>query len=538
MNLLEHRLFILFAIAALGSVLGRLRVAHFSLGSAGVMLVGLIFGHFGLQAPDGVMDLGLLLFVYAVGVQAGPRFFRTFRRSGVQFLALGIVPVVVSLAVTVLAARLLGLSAPLTLGIFSGALTNTSALASAVDAIAKHNGEIVPAISVGYGMVYPLSMFLVVVIVQALPVLLRVNLGAEEDKWLAQRHHDEPPVTTKQFLITNHNVEGKTIRELDLRKRQSVTISRVNRANETFPADPNFALRTGDIVTVVTGSAELSYLELLFGSELEQVIEVGTNMAVQDVELSEASLTGRPLKDLRLFESYKVTITRIRRHRTEFLAHSQFVLDIGDHLRVVGERPAVEQFAATAGARSYLVEEANMAPLLLGLLLGVAVGALRIPLPGGYHMQLGLAGGAFLVSLLMGHYGRIGRVSMYVPQAAKNLCRELGLILFLAGAGSAAGNGLVTVLLSNGGAVLLCGLLSAFTAIAVTVILAHYFFRMNVLSSLGSVCGTMNNSTGLAAIRDLHPSDLPGLSYAGVYPVSLIFKILSAQLLVIYLGLG
>ena len=225
-------------------------------------------------------------------------------------------------------------------------------------------------------------------------------------------------------------------------------------------------------------------------------------------------------------------ITRIRRQGLELVPTGGATLEMGDTIRVVGDRDATEAFVKLVQGAPRRVDETNMVPFLIGLLLGIAVGSIPVNLPNGMTVKLGMAGGAFIVSLLIGHFGRIGPFRMYVPAAARNLSRELGLMLFLAGAGVNAGAHFIEVLQERGWILLAAGALITILSALSGILLMHFYYRMNLLSTMGALCACMTNPPGLGAANAQTETDLPALSYASVYPVALIFKILLAQGLV------
>jgi putative transport protein len=205
---------------------------------------------------------------------------------------------------------------------------------------------------------------------------------------------------------------------------------------------------------------------------------------------------------------------------------------MGDNIRVVGDHLAVEHFVELVHGHPRRAEETNMLPFLVGLLLGILLGSIPIQLPNGLELRLGAAGGAFIVSLVVGHFGGLGPLRLYVPAAAKNLARELGLMLFLAGAGVNAGSNFVEILLQQGPSLLIGGAMVTTVSVAAGLILMHRIYRMNLLATMGSLTACMTNPPGLGAANTQTESELPTLSYASVYPAALIFKILLAQLLV------
>ena len=531
-NLLAEQMLILFAILAIGSWLGQQSIRGVSLGSAGVLFVALIFGHFHFTVPKEVQELGLLLFAYAVGLQAGPRFFRTFRRHGLQFVIIALAVVLVAALVTLLVAKFLKLPYELASGLFTGALTCTPALAAAIDVVEKIAPGTSATVSVGYGIAYPFSMVGVVILIQFLPRLLRRSIPAEEGRWHQERQKESPHLEARQFLITNPNCEGKQVREINPHRMALANISRVKRGERVFAATPDIRLQVGDIVMVVGTEEELHKMRLVLGEERQERMDVNTDVLSVDVEVTEESLTGKSLANMRVWERYTVVITRIRRQGVEITPAGDVNLEMGDLIRVVGETASVEAFVKLVQGTPHKADETNMVPFLVGLLLGILLGSIPINLPNGIQMKLGNAGGAFLVSLLVGHFGGIGPLRLYVPAAAKNLSRELGLMLFLAGAGVNAGAQFIDVLHQQGISLFVAGMLVTISAAGAGILIMHLIYRQNMLSTMGALCACMTNPPGLGAANAKTDTDLPTLSYASVYPVALIFKILISQLLV------
>lgn len=523
---------ILFAILAIGSWIGQLQIRGVTLGSAGVLFTALVFGHFGFTVPGPVMELGLLLFVYAVGLQAGPRFFRTFRRHGIMYVVIALVVAVVALAANVAIAAYLDLPFALASGLYAGALTCTPCLASAVDAIDRIAPGLSAAASVGYGVAYPFSMIGIVLLIQFLPRLLNRRIETEEDRWEAERQIEEPDLEARQYLITNPNIDGRRVSEVNPHRMSLANISRVKRGERVFAATPDVTLQQGDVVMVVGTADELDKMRLILGEETDERMDVNTNVLSVDVEVLEDSLTGKKLAQMRVWERYNVVITRIRRQGFEIPPTGGVSLDRGDNIRVVGERSAVEAFVQLIHGEPRKAAETNLVPFFIGLLLGIALGNIPVNLPNGIEVRLGSAGGAFLVSLLIGHFGGIGPFRLHVPAAARNLTRELGLMLFLAGAGANAGVSFIEILQQQGISLLFAGALVTILAAVSGLLVMHLFYRMNVLATMGALCAAMTNPPGLGSANEQTRTDLPTITYASVYPAALIFKILAAQFLV------
>ncbi len=530
--LFTEQMLVLFLILALGSWLGTLSVKRISLGTAGVLFVALVFGHYGLSVPKVVMDLGLLLFVYAVGLQAGMRFFRTFRSQGMRFIAIGFLTVFGGAVVTGVVAWIWKLPFDLAAGLYTGALTCTPALAAAIDSVNRLGLGQSASVSVGYGLAYPFSMVGVVLVVQFLPRLLKRDLKAEEARWREEQAREQPGIVARQYRITNPNVDGKLVSEIDLHRLSTVNLSRVRRGEQVFAATPKTRLQLWDVVMVVGQETEVAKMSMLLGEPTEVRMDVNTDVKAVDVYVSEPSLTSKKLMNLKLWERYTVVITRIRRQGLEITPTGTATLEIGDSLRVVGESTSVDEFVRIVAGKPARADETQMVTFLVGLVLGVVLGNLSIPLPNGMDLRLGNAGGVFMVGLVIGHFGRVGNFRLWVPPAARNITRELGLMLFLAGAGTNAGAQLVQVVQQRGWSLVAAGLLISASTVLVGLILMLPVYRMTTLSTLGALCACMTNPPGLGAAQSQAETDLPTVSYASVYPAALIFKILLAQVLI------
>ena len=328
-DLLAEQMLVLFAILAIGSWIGQWSWRGISLGTAGVLFVALIFGHFGLKVPEAIMDLGLLLFVYAVGLTAGPRFFRTFKRHGVQFIIITLVTIIVGAGATVGVAYFFHLKYDLAAGLYAGALTCTPALAAAVGMIER----IIPGgsanVSVGYGIAYPFSMIGVVLLIQFLPKILRRDLRIEEKRWLQEKQVESPGFEVKTYKVTNPNCNGKTVSEINPRRMASANISRIKRGEKVFAAGPDIVLYEGDVVMVVGPVEELDKMQFLLGEETHERMDVNTNVLSMDVEVTQGKMTGKTLGDMRLWERYTVVITRIRRQELEITPTGSVTLEMG-----------------------------------------------------------------------------------------------------------------------------------------------------------------------------------------------------------------
>ncbi len=328
--LLANEMIVLFVILAIGAWLGSLSLSGLSLGSAGIFFVSLVFSHYGLRVPQAIMELGLLLFVYAVGLQAGPRFFRSFRRHGLRFALIAASVAVTGALATLVVQQLLDLPFDLASGLYTGALTCTPALAGAIDAAGRISPGLSATISVGYGVAYPFSLVGIVLLMQFLPRILKRSLRQEEATWQAERDQEQPGLEAQQFRVTNPNCAGRKISEINPQRMIQANISRIKHEEQVFAATPDRVLHLGDVVMVVGVPDELEKMHLLLGDETHERMDVNADVLSVDVEVTEDSLTGIKLGEMRLYEQYTVVITRIRRQGLEIAPSGSVTLEMGD----------------------------------------------------------------------------------------------------------------------------------------------------------------------------------------------------------------
>lgn len=518
---------ITFVIIVLGALLGRLRVAGISLGSSGVLFVALLFGNFGWIPKSGLGVLGsfgVVLFVYAIGLQAGPRFLQTLRGKGAVPLIVGLATVVGGAVCAGLVGWLLHVDKDLIVGIFAGALTSTPALAAATEASQS------PLVSVAYGLAYPFGVITVVLFAQLAPSWCRRVPGTNGER---PDTPASPAIAQRCYLVQNPGCIGKSIDELHLHELAQVNISRILRDEKMLATARNVVLQKNDIVLAVGTSRELDRLTLIIGPPVPAEVEMTAlpNVIARDVFISERSFAGHSLRTLHLRTKHGVVVTRVRREGLEFVPRGEFMLEIGDQVRVVGYEPDVLAFSAAAGIREQRIHETGIPQFAVGLVLGLGLGLLPIPILGFGTIKLGMAGGPLFMGLLLGHFGRIGRLRVHVPIGARYLMRELGLALFLAHAGTAAGSQLIEVLQANGFQLVLLAIVAAVFATLLGFGLAYWVFRQSVASTLGLTCGAMTSTPGLGAASAQFESDVPALSYAAVYPLALVAMTIVAQLM-------
>ena len=366
-----------FVIGVLGYLLGSVKVKGLQLGTSGVLIVALIFGHYGMEIPSIIREFGLICFVTAVGFIAGPVFFRNFKSKAVSYVVVGILVILAGAASCAIIVKLSGIPTPLAVGMMTGALTSTPGLAAAIEATGDSMA------SIGYGIAYPFGVIGVVLFVQLIPKIMKLNVPEEAAK--------------------------------------------LNKAME---------------VNVHHDADEKKHIEL---------------------------------------------------------------------------------------------DEFGFFPFMIATILGILIAKIVIPLPAGASFSLGTSGGPLLAGLVMGHFMHIGPISITVPKPTLETLREFGLVLFLMGAGTNAGKGFVEILVQYGAALFFLGALMTLLPMVVGYVLATRMFSMDILSSLGSICGGMTSTPALGTLLAVTKTEAVAASYAATYPVALIFVVLSSQFISIFM---
>ena len=529
--ILSNQFVALFTIIGLGLLLGSVKVRGVALGSSGVLFVALLFGHWHLTIPSGVGTLGLILFIYCVGLSAGPRFFGAFARQGINFAKLAAVIVGLAAVVTVLLSKLFALPVDLATGLLAGALTSTPALAAAMDNL-KDSGNLV---SVGYGIAYPFGVIGVVLFVQLLPKLMGRDFEQEADQ-SGQKDASEE-VVTRFVEVTNQSLWGKPISQCDFVAESKVRISRVLDGDRLVPLKYEHVFHEKQILKLVGKEKDIEGMASLIGP----VVNVGATLVdgmtkdIADVVVTSSRAYGKTLAELDLLKKYGVTITRVTRDEVTFIPNNRTKLEILDQLRVVGDPEGLEQFTRFVGHKQKALQQTDMLSLAVGMLGGVMVGLTPISIGGGPAFSLGLSGGLLLVSLILGHFGRIGRIVGRVPLASRLLMMEIGLAFFLASAGVKAGGSFVEIARTYGVKLFFVGACVTMIPMVAAYFIGVRFLNLTLSETLGGICGGMTSTPALGAIKAKTDSEIPVISYAAAYPVALILMLVAANLVIAFL---
>lgn len=517
----------LCGIIGCGLLLGRISWRGISLGTSGVVFAALAAGHYGFQVPEIAGVVGVILFVYCLGIAAGPTFLRTFARQGKMLALLAVAMIVSATLAAWIVAKVFGLGPDLASGLFAGAMTSTPALAAASERLPADS-----QVAVGFGVAYPFGVIGVIVFVQLMQKLFR------DDATIAVVDHgeDDGPIMRVLLRVQNPMLAGKALRDVSLLAYANCQVSRLLDQNELRPIPPDYRLHVGDCVLVVGAERRLRDVIEVLGErcdDLHYVLDVEHHR--RRVVVTAKEMLGKSLEELHLRSRFGVTVSRIARHNVEFVPGPQERIQFGDALTAIGEPEGLDLFVKFAGHRERTLDETDLVALCAGMILGIVLGRVQLSL-GGQSLSLGMAGGPLLAGLMLGHFGRIGPLQVRVPRAARFLLSDIGLSLFLAQAGAQAGGQFVDVIREHGPFLCLAAIVVVAVPLGTGMLLARYVMRLPLLDSMGGICGAMTSTPGLGVVTSTVESPRPAVSYATVYPLALIVVTLMAPILIALLS--
>ena len=537
-----HDLLVLSLVILTGIGLGHVRFAGVRLGVAGVLFTGLIAAHFGLHPGHEVAhflkDFGLVLFVFALGLQMGPGFFASLRRQGRLLNGYAVLLVAGGVVTTLAGGWLLGQPAPALAGLFAGATTNTPALGAAQQALASARAPAAEAAlpALAYAASYPLG---IVGIILAMLLLRRgfgIDVAAEAERFRREQGAGVEPLQRLNLRVDNPNLDGVTLGSVLGIHETSVVVSRHQPAGagEVVAATPETRLQVGDLLLAVGTQAHLDQFRLVVGSvSAANLMQAPGRLTYRRVVLTNKQLLGKTVRELGLEPLHDVAVTRVSRGDLIFTALPDLRLQFGDMLQLVGDEAALDQATRVIGNAVEQLQETKFAAVFAGILLGVLLGLYPFHLEGlPAPVRLGLAGGPLVVAILLSRLGRLGPLILHMPLNANRALRELGIILFLANVGLLAGGTFASTVFSVQGLQwLLLGLAVTLLPLLLVGFLARRLHGMNFVSLCGLLAGGMTDPPALAFATGLARCDSPAVAYAAVYPLTMLLRIVAAQVL-------
>lgn len=532
---------VLSIIIACGLALGKLRVKGVSLGVTFVFFAGILAGHLGLSIDPTILhyteNLGLVLFVYELGLKVGPGFFSSFRKGGLSLNLLGLGVIAIGTVMTVLISLLFDMPIGDAVGVMCGATTNTPALGAAQQALGQF-GISANGAALSCAVTYPLG---VVGVILAIIVIRKCFLPP--DMPLSKERDDADSTFIAEFKVCNPAVVGMSVKEISALSKTNFVISRLWRDDNVTVPDSATVLEEDDHLLVITTPADCAKLKVLFGAQEHRDWNrkgidwnsIDNRLVSRNLVVSRVSINGKKLGSLRLRNQYHINISRVTRSGMHLLATRDLVLQLGDTLTVVGSEHDIDKVSRILGNTAVKLNDPNLGAIFIGIVLGLVIGSIPILIPGiSSPIKLGLAGGPIIVGILIGRFGPQFRLVTYTTHSANLMLRGIGLSLYLACLGLDAGaQFLDTIMRQEGLLWILLGFMLTVVPVLIMGLVAMRCLHLDFGLTCGMLCGSMANPMALNYANDIVPGDYATVSYATVYPFSMFCRVIIAQLLII-----
>jgi putative transport protein len=535
-------LLLLFTVIGLGYLIGNINIFGFKLGVAAVLFVGIFFGALDhrLSLPEHIYVIGLVLFVYAIGLQSGHGFFASFRKRGLRFSIVAVLILVVGAVAAIILRSFMGLSAPSAAGLFCGALTNTPALAAAVETSKNLSANLPPEMRalyasspvVTYGLAYPFGVFGVILWFFISNKVLKTDRAEETAE--ARKELGAEAIFSRTFKITNPAIIGKTVEDaLAPLKGYGFVLSRIKKGDKTDIVLSHTVLELNDCIVAVGDADAMRRAQLIFGEEAQEHLALGIDgISYRRIFVSNKAVVGKSIRDLNLSQELHAIITRLRRGDVDMVPTPDMVLEMGDRIRVITQRENMDRATKYFGDSLKSISETDYLSLSLGIVLGVFLGMIAIPLPHGLSFKLGFAGGPLIAGLILGRLERTGPITWEMPFTANLVLRQVGLVFFLASIGTKAGDGFGATFQAGGWGLIVAGAIITTLVTITTILIGHIYLKLPMAAVMGLMSGIQTQPACLAYANQQTDTDLPNVWYTTVYPASMVAKIVLSQVIV------
>ena len=512
-------LLITFLVILIGLAFGNLKIKGVGFGASGVLIVAMAAGYLYQFDPIHILaDLGIVLFLLSVGLEAGPSFFRSFKKHGKRFITNVLVLLGVAGVTTVTIIVLAGIPVGIGLGLFAGSFTSSPALVSALQFGSEED------VIFGYGVAYPFGLLGVIVFISLATRLMRKTMLAEVGA--------RSSLFTAMFKVTNESISGQALRNIQLLQEKDVVVSGILRDLSVRTASGSTALFAGDVVKLEGTQEAVETAGTALGEPIQEDFEEDSELDTRNIVVENIAVVNRTINDLGIRLRYNVSITRIIRSDVEFVARDQQVIEFGEVVVAVGTAYQLDQLELFLGHEHHTVQpRVDIASLAATMFLAFAIGGVVIPIPSLGPFSLGLAGGALISGLIFGHFGRIGNFIGRFPRNATSVLKELGLALFFVQIGFETGQSFVESLDVQVIYYAIYAVLLAVIPMAASFLFGHYVLKIPVSECFGVICGGMTFTPGLNVIAETDASERPIVAYSSVYPVALILVIGLVQLM-------
>lgn len=535
---------IISLICATGLALGKIRISGISLGATFVFFAGIIAGHFGLSVNAEMLSVmqnfGLIIFIYALGVQVGPGFFASFKKGGFRLNILAMMVIVTGTIMMLGIYWMTDIRLPEMVGLFSGAVTNTPMLGAAqqtllqidpIDAAGANNMAMACAVG------YPFGLIGMVICVAVIHKAASKKMSPKP----ASNRSDNTFIT--EYIVNNPDIFGKSIRDIRNNSKCQFVISRIWKRGRVIIPTGDSVMEENEHILVISGKKDIDAISSLFGPQ-ENVDwnrgdidwnAIDNQLVSRKILVTRSEINGTKLGDLRLRNSFGINITRVNRAGIDLLPSPSLRLQLGDRVTIVGEARSIESAGHLLGNEAKELRTPNLTSVFIGIVTGLLLGSIPFAIPGmSMPVKLGIAGGPIIIGILMGAFGPRFHIATYMSQSANLMLRQLGLTIYLAGLGLSAGNGFFETVWSLQGLkwVAICCALTIVPVLVVSLF-ATKVFKTDYAKNVGMLCGSMANPIALNYANSMAEGDEPAVAYATVYPISMFLRVILAQIIMI-----
>lgn len=532
-------------VIALGIWFGKIKLFGVSLGITWVLFIGVLASYFGVvvnkEIKDFIKEFGLILFVYSIGLQVGPGFFASLKKNALGNNLLASLVVITGIVITLLLYFLSDFHISVMTGVMSGAVTNTPGLAAAQSAAKDlHSVNTPDFMALAYAVTYPFGVFGIILTLLILKKFFRVDIQTEQELHRKLNAIRSKRLVTAHLKLENRQLIGKPLRKVFSFLKEPVVVSRIYHQGEVITPTPDLQLAEDDVMLVVASKHEMEKLKLLIGSTSEMNLKAQpkSNLISRTIVVTRKNVTHKRLGDIPELHQQDFTLTRLNRAGVEMVPHGGIMLQLADTINVVGTEEGVKIASDAIGNSLKRLEVPDLAPIFIGIVLGVILGSIPFYLPGmPVPVKIGMAAGPLIIALILSRYGNKIYLNNYTTNSANLMIRELGITLFLASVGLGSGANLSTAFADGSGwHWMWMGVIITVFPLLLVGIIAHKFFRKTYFEICGLLAGASTDPPALAFALKMAGNDIPSATYATIYPLTMILRILGAQLLIVFLA--
>lgn len=541
---IAHAIFVFAVVISIGILLGKIKIFGISLGITWILFVGIFFGHLGLNIDEHILhfvkEFGLILFIYSIGMQVGPSFFSSFKQGGITLNLLAAAVVFLGVITTYVIHVVTGLPISTMVGILSGAVTNTPGLGAAQQTYFEVSRTNDPSIAMGYAVAYPLGVVGIILSLILFKSIFRINFNKELESLDRVNASKMTEAHMFSLQVQNPAIFGKTIHDVKHLIDKKFVVSRVLHLNTGKLVVPqtDTVLEENDKILVVSNLQNIETIIALIGKKIEmersEWDKLDSLLISRRINVTKSEINGKSIGQLKLRNLFGVNITRVNRAGVDLIAEQRLQLQLGDRVTVVGSEESIANVEKFLGNSLKRLREPNLISIFIGIALGVLLGSIPFLFPGiPQPVKLGLAGGPLIVAILISKFGPKYGLVTYTTMSANLMLREIGIALFLACVGLGAGAGFVETVVNGGYKWIGYGAMITVIPLLIIGIVGRKFYKINYFTLMGLISGSMTDPPALSFANATAGNDIPAVSYATVYPLTMFLRVITAQLMIL-----